>query len=228
MSKKRQCVFNTAEPLLVTLSTKPLKGSFMRKPMSFFVFVGLAMVTLGCGSDAVKPPEAEEAKGGDKYANVKEEHLVANHRQELESPELLDRVTEDSDVAGAGYPPAITNSIGMKLRLIPAGEFMMGSRESAETLAKAFANRDAKPEWFQDEYLRHRVHITKPFYLGIYEVTVAQFREFVVATDYQTDAEKDGGGYGWSEAEDMFESGEYTWRDPGFPQTDDHPVVLVS
>ena len=32
-------------------------------------------------------------------------------------------------------PKQITNSIGMKLTLIPSGEFMMGSKESAEETA---------------------------------------------------------------------------------------------
>ena len=37
------------------------------------------------------------------------------------------------------------------------------------------------------------------------------------------------GGYGWDEAKGTFEQDpKYTWRSPGFPQTDDHPVVNVS
>jgi len=51
------------------------------------------------------------------------------------------------------------------------------------------------------------------FYLGRYEVTVGQFREFVNATGYRTEAEKGDGDY---------------WRNPGFSQTDRHPVVCVS
>ncbi len=51
----------------------------------------------------------------------------------------------------------LTNSIGMKLKLIPAGEFQMGSPANEE-------GRD-------DDEHHHRVRITKPFYLGVYEVT---------------------------------------------------------
>ncbi len=57
----------------------------------------------------------------------------------------------------------ITNSIGMKLTLIPAGEFMMGSPDSALDASSA------KPQ--------HRVRITKPFYLGATEVTQGQYEK---------------------------------------------------
>ena len=93
----------------------------------------------------------------------------------------------------------ITNSIGMKLEQIPAGEFMMGGTEPAEELVKAFAAYHRKPEFFKDEYPRHRVRITKPFYFGKYEVTVGQFRRFVEDAGYKTEAERDGtGGWGYN------------------------------
>jgi formylglycine-generating enzyme required for sulfatase activity len=109
------------------------------------------------------------------------------------------------------------NSIGMKLTLITAGTFQMGSPES-DTEAEA----DEKPQ--------HRVRITRPFYLGVHEVTRGQFRRFVDEAGYQTEAEKDGkGGWGWNEETKKFEQNTpYTWQNPGFEQTDDHPVVNVS
>ena len=55
-----------------------------------------------------------------------------------------------------------TNSIGMKFRLIPAGEFWMGAVPG-------------DGEALDDEKPRHRVEITKPFYLGVYEVTQEQW-----------------------------------------------------
>jgi formylglycine-generating enzyme required for sulfatase activity len=62
-----------------------------------------------------------------------------------------------------GTKPIITNSIGLKLAQIPAGRFVMGSPRSE-------AERDDKEE-------RHAVTITKPFYLGVYEVTQVQYVE---------------------------------------------------
>jgi len=81
---------------------------------------------------------------------------------EAEEPDAV--VKTPSVTAEAGLPNEITNSVGMKLKLIPAGEFMMGSPES--------------DEWAQDdEKSKHRVRITKPFYLGVYEVTQAEYEK---------------------------------------------------
>ena len=52
-----------------------------------------------------------------------------------------------------------TNSIGMKLRLLPAGKFMMGERDNS-----------AGSPW-----ALHEVTLTKPFRLGIHEVTQSQY-----------------------------------------------------
>ncbi len=59
----------------------------------------------------------------------------------------------------------ITNSLGMKLALIPAGEFVMGSPESER-------------EREHSEY-QHRVRITKGFYLSIFEVTQAEYERLI-------------------------------------------------
>lgn len=49
----------------------------------------------------------------------------------------------------------MTNSIGTRFRLIPAGEFVMGEKDSIWSFCLPL----------------HRVRITRPFYLGIYQVT---------------------------------------------------------
>jgi formylglycine-generating enzyme required for sulfatase activity len=56
----------------------------------------------------------------------------------------------------------ITNSIGMKLKLIPAGEFLMGSPTTEKGRS-------------EDEGPQHKVRITKPFYLGVTEVTQGEW-----------------------------------------------------
>lgn len=56
----------------------------------------------------------------------------------------------------------LTNSIGMKFVLIPAGSFAMGRDPNSE-------------DGFDDEIPRHNVTISKTFYIGKYEVTQAQW-----------------------------------------------------
>lgn len=132
----------------------------------------------------------------------------------------------------SGPPRETINSIGMKLVLIPAGEFMMGSSESTEESMKAYEaykTWELTAEWFKSEHPQHQVRITKAYYLGTYEVTRGQFRQFVEATGYKTMAEKDvEGGRGLDEKGEGIQKPEYSWRNPGFPQTDEHPVVNVS
>jgi formylglycine-generating enzyme required for sulfatase activity len=66
--------------------------------------------------------------------------------------------------------------------------------------------------------------------LAVYTVTRGQFRKFVEAAGYRTEAETDDkGGWGWDFGKnDWRQDPKYTWRDPGFEQTDEHPVVDVS
>jgi len=114
-----------------------------------------------------------------------------------------------------GVPATEENTIGMKLVLIPPGEFMMGSPD-----CDSDAHSHEKPQ--------HKVRITKPFYLGAHEVTVGQFRQFVEATGHKSEAEKDGrGAYGWT-GKGWQQDPRFNWRNPGFEQSDEHPVTCVS
>jgi formylglycine-generating enzyme required for sulfatase activity len=116
-------------------------------------------------------------------------------------------------------PPRLINVLGMPLVLVPAGEFLMGSP-------------DAEPAAKQNEKPSHRVRISRPYYLGAHEVTVGQFRAFVAATGYLTEAESSGeGGSVYNTAKKTFENIPHcNWRNPLLPrpQGDDEPVVQVS
>jgi formylglycine-generating enzyme required for sulfatase activity len=103
---------------------------------------------------------------------------------------------------GPGYP---------KMTIVPAGEFTMGSP-------------DAEPGRAANEGPQHRVRIARPFAVGAYPVTFAEFAKFADETGYtvlnqcqrfQPDGKWD------------FQDG-CTWRDIGFPQATDSPVVAVN
>jgi formylglycine-generating enzyme required for sulfatase activity len=59
--------------------------------------------------------------------------------------------------------PEVVNSIGMRFVLIPPGSFLMGSPDDEE-------------ERSDHEGPQHEVEITRPFYLGVHQVTQAQWR----------------------------------------------------
>ena len=93
----------------------------------------------------------------------------------------------------------------MKMALIPPGEFFV------------------TPEY--------RVRLTKPYYLGIHEVTVGQFRQFVKETSYRTDVEVSGVGgllHNFKTKNPGNPKPEYIWSNRSFSPTDQHPVVFVT
>jgi formylglycine-generating enzyme required for sulfatase activity len=91
---------------------------------------------------------------------------------------------------------------------------------------------DVRRDRLRDELPRHRVFVDA-FYIDKYEVTNARFQQFVQATGYRTDAERDGGG-------SVFRGGKWeplntgeTWRTPLGPGSSldgllEHPVVQVT
>jgi len=152
-----------------------------------------------------------------KYVNQETKVYVARRFNGFQTPALKGNIDDDFDISQSlGLAKEITNSIGMKLVLIPAGEFMMGSPEGEE-------GRNADEQ-------QHRVRITKPFYLGVHEVTLGQFMKFYHQANYKTEAERDGkGGFGHTDdGKEWKISPEFVAWNTGFPQTMDHPAVNVS
>ncbi len=78
----------------------------------------------------------------------------------IQSPPLKPQPTPEPPVTSSPVlPPTFRNTIGMEFVLIPAGEFLMGLENGAD---------HEKPV--------HRVQISKPFYLGKYQVTQEQWQ----------------------------------------------------
>jgi formylglycine-generating enzyme required for sulfatase activity len=87
-------------------------------------------------------------------------------------------VKKEDDETEREPAKSFTNSVGMKLVLIPKGKFKMGSPEGEKDRGT-------------DEY-QHDVEITKPFYLGVYTVTQKQYKE--VMGENPSFFSADGGG----------------------------------
>ena len=90
----------------------------------------------------------------------------------------------------------MTNSIGMTLIYVEAGEFFMGSIDTPEALSKTYG---ARIYAYEGEDPLHFVELTEGFWMGQTEVTRGQYRQFVAKTGYRTLAERDRLGAGIDE-----------------------------
>ena len=94
--------------------------------------------------------------------------------------------------------------------VVPAGSYRMGSPSYEQGRQ-------------EDEGPVHEVTIAAPFAIGVYEVTVAQFRRFVDETGYSA------GSSCWTYEDDQLDDrADRGWRNPGFGQSGRHPVTCVS
>ena len=93
--------------------------------------------------------------------------------------------------------------------VVPAGSYEMGSPATE-------AGR------YENEGPVHRVTLEQPFAVGVYEVTRGEFGRFVEATGYSTG----NSCFTIEENQGDKRQGRH-WRNPGFTQTHQHPVVCV-
>jgi formylglycine-generating enzyme required for sulfatase activity len=103
----------------------------------------------------------------------------------------------------------------MRFARIEPGTFMMGTAWVNSPIEDANACLFWAKNPAPDRELQHQVTLTKPFFVGIYDVTRGQFAKFAKDAPYATDNERLG----------LLQQ---TWRTTEYPQTDDHPVVYVS
>ncbi|GAA4418983.1 hypothetical protein GCM10023187_52940 [Nibrella viscosa] len=147
----------------------------------------------------------ETRKGVKAATNNQQEPSVAN---ELDDPFVFviqDKGKEDTRAVDQPFGPAMV--------FVRGGTFPMGSNE----------NDNEKPI--------HYVTVSD-FMMGKYEVTVAEFEQFIEATRYLTDAEKEGHSYRWNGKEWEKWSG-VNWRCDAegkvrSPIESNHPVIHVS
>ncbi len=87
--------------------------------------------------------------------------------------------------ANAGWTPYIEEIDGVKMALVPAGCFPMGSSDEQIAASVALYAQGKKyqvdtidPSWFAEEKPQHRVCFDRPFWIDVTEVTNGQFEKF--------------------------------------------------
>lgn len=122
-------------------------------------------------------------------------------------------------------PPRYDNSLAPELSRVRGSGFLMGCSVSDSSCEK---------------YEKPSVQVRVPdFQIAKTEVTVGEFKRFVNATGYITDAEKNAGGFkgcyvfrdngGISRTTAKWDwNKDSNWKNPGFEQSDNHPVTCVS
>lgn len=166
--------------------------------------------------EALAAENYEEADGFITQAETArpDSETVASLRQELTRAQVYARYSPGdtfSDPLSGGDP-------GPTMVVLPVGSFQMGSPDSEEGRRSY-------------EGPRHRVTFSNGFALSQTEVTVSQFREFVEATGYTTDAERAGSSSVYSEDSGRVErrNGIYWIHDFHGDRADaDLPVIHVS
>ncbi len=135
----------TDQPVVVSVKRFTPVGTARHAPLGYDIgqLAGLDQREVWCRQERIAE-EAEQKEREAKWAPFRE--LAAERNAVVEGEE-------------------VTNSIGMRFRLIPAGKFRMGSEDEL---------RDERPV--------HDVEISRPFLLGVTEVTQAQY-EAVMGTN---------------------------------------------
>jgi len=171
---------------------------------------------------------AEQRLDIEKAELEEERKRLAREKEAIEQEKVRwqaeqERLARQQDRVSAPVPVPLTDSgkffrdrlqdgsQGPEMVWIPRGSFRMG---------------DIQGEGWDWEKPVHSVSVSR-FAMGRYEVTVGQFRRFVNATGYRTDAEKGDGCYtykdgSWNKVKDA------NWQKLYFSQNDNHPVACVS
>ena len=139
-----------------------------RNPGERFVYIGFRVVLVRSDASSDTPPTKTVEKPSPQPA------LAVGSLDAAEAKQVQQRCA-----SSLGASVVLTNSIEMKLVLIPPGEFDMGSTPEDVVQLLAEGKRQNAPGWYLErvpaEAPKHHVKISKPFYLGVCEVTQAEY-----------------------------------------------------
>jgi hypothetical protein len=146
-----------------------LEGSFRREELARFLTLNeYEELVRAVNSDtSIAQYFFEVVKALDQRNLIKDQFFDRLAEERPEKKQQIQEISEfwrDQSAEPIISPPSreVVNSIGMRLKLIPAGEFIMGSPDSDSA-----AQSNEKPT--------HPVTISQAFYLGTYPVTQDEY-----------------------------------------------------
>jgi formylglycine-generating enzyme required for sulfatase activity len=136
------------------------------------------------------------------------EQAVEDAKEEIEAvdQQIFGRIFRD-----APFAPEMV--------VIKPGSFMMGTDvQTIKALKKQYDD-----DWFDYEHPQHKVTLSQNFALGRYPVTRGEFSQFISATGYKMPDKSRT-----YEDDEWIERSGRSWKNTGFRQADNHPVVCVN
>lgn len=186
----------------------------------------------------------EEGKASEPGAEASSSNATTESPTQKDRPPLFDFASQAQPASDAkalqkkwaealGVEATMIAPPGIKLTLVPPGEFMMGETDEKAffDILKALNGWRGNPDEGYKPEPPHRVRISRPFWIGTHEVTVGQFRQFVNETEYKSEDEIRGEGTRLVLLNGIYlpkKSPKGSWQSPGFRQLPQHPVVSVS
>ena len=202
-------------PVLIERSNLGIQqiGSTLREFRAKLVPAGVALVYYAGHGLQIKPVVVAQGSAGG-AAEVAQRAALGRAGAEATQRAALERLAGQIIKDCADCP---------ELVVIPPGSFTMGSSAAEQALA----NAGGTPASFTSrESPQHTVNI-RSFAAGRYAISKGEFAAFVRAKGYQTQAEQEDGCFAWNGKEWKRDKA-YNWRNVGFAQADNHPVVCVS
>ncbi len=198
----------------------PMPHPFRRTTLRMLAMKRLLPASLGCvvaivlilgGAAALRRERAADPAGW------RAERLIAFRRWQSDPSRqgiAVAAVSAPSQAFGhaAGMPPAEVWDApeAPLLVVVPPGEFLLGSPEEEEGR-------------FPDESPRRRIVLRDPVAVGKYPVTRGEYARFVADAGYAARTECQG----YAGETELQRKWRFSWRDPGFPQTDREPAVCI-
>ena len=153
-----------------------------------------------------------EAEAERKRMEAEQKRIEAIRKQHTD---LVNRQTKAASVRLA-RDPLRSGGLGPEMVTVAKGGFHYPYTAHTIVPGSEVGWSDRRVQW---------VEIKQPFAISKYEITRGEFRRFVKATRYRTEAENRGGKCYQVEGDRVKNA---SWKRLRFYQTDNHPVVCVS